>query len=330
MCATPSRNGLVLGRVIAPIARRLILGIPVLFMTSAAVFVLLRLTPGDPVLMYVGENATPEVVAAVREEMGLDGPLPAQFIPWLLRVLRGELGESFTSGLPVMELIRTRLPATLELAGAAMFITLVVAFPIGVVAAVRRGGAFDVSFTTLSAIGLAVPNFWIGILLILLFALTLRWLPPGGYVALTADPLSNVRFLVMPAITLALPTIAVLGRFVRSSMLEVLQMDYVRTARSKGLREAVVLYRHALRNALIPTLTILGLQFGRMIGGAVIVETVFGWPGMGQLILQAVGNRDYVVVQGALLAFVTLFLAVSVLIDIGMVVVDPRLRGRAI
>ncbi len=314
----------------AEVGRRLVQTIPVVFFSVILVFMLLRLTPGDPALMYAGPDAAPEVIAVVRERMGLDLPLPAQFFLWLARAAQGDFGRSFASGIPVADLIRLRFPATLELAVSAVLLTILVAIPVGTLAAVRRGGPFDVIVRGFSVVGLAVPNFWIGILLIIGMALFLDWLPPGGYVSAAADPVANLRFLVLPAVTLSIPNLAVLIRFVRSAMLDVLHSDYVRTARAKGLSERAVQYRHALKNALIPVLTVLGLQFGRMLGGAVIVEAVFAWPGMGQLMLQGVGNRDYAVVQGALLVFVLAFVMVSVLIDIATVVVNPRLRGQAI
>jgi peptide/nickel transport system permease protein len=261
--------------------------------------------------------------------MGLHLPLPFQFIRWLTHTARGDLGRSFTSGLPVIDLIRGRLAATIELAVAASALAVCVAVPLGVLAAVRRGRFLDFAVRAFSAMALAVPNFWGGILLILLLSLALGWLPAGGY-ASVSDLRANLRFLILPMVTLSLQNIAVLGRFVRASVLEVLYRDYIRTARAKGLRSSSVLYRHALRNALIPVLTVLGLQFGRMLGGAVIVEAVFAWPGMGQLILQAVGNRDYPVVQGALLVFVLLFVLVSVLIDIAIVVADPTIHAHAV
>jgi peptide/nickel transport system permease protein len=315
--------------MLAQIGRRLASAAVALAVSAVAVFILLRLTPGDPVLMYAGVDASPEVRAAVRQTMGLDQPLPLQFAHWLARTLRGDLGRSFTSGLPVLDLVRARVPATIELATGAAVVAAAVAIPVGVIAAVRRDGLLDLLIRAASALALSVPNFWGGILLILFFSLLLGWLPPGGYAALT-DPGANLRFLVLPMVTLSLQNIAVLGRFVRASVLDALYRDYIRTARAKGLPSSAVLYRHALRNALIPVLTVLGLQVGRMLGGAVIVEAVFAWPGMGQLILQAVGNRDYPVVQGALLVFVLMFVLVSMLIDIAIVLADPTVRAHAL
>jgi peptide/nickel transport system permease protein len=316
--------------VAAQIGRRLLLSLAVLLFAALGVFLLLHLMPGDPVLMYAGPDASPEVVAAVRTAMGLNRPLAAQFIPWIAHAIRGDLGRSYASGIPVRDLVLARLPATLELAVSAILLTILVAIPLGVGASVRQGSRFDLVLRGVSAVALAVPNFWVGILLILAFALGLGWLPPGGYVSLASAPMAHLRFLLLPAVTLSLSNLAVLSHFVRSSMIEVLHQDYVRTARAKGLSPAGVVYRHALRNAMIPVLTVLGLQFGRMLGGVVIVETVFSWPGLGRLILQGLGNRDYAVVQGALLGFLAMFVLVSVVVDVATIMVNPRLRGHAV
>lgn len=310
----------------AYLVRRAIQIVPVLFMASVAVFSLLRCIPGDPAMILAGADATPEVIAAVRNDMGLDQPLIHQYVIWLGHTLRGNLGKSYVSGQPVIDLIRRRLPATMELALAASLIALVTAIPLGVMGAVRQRSVWDYLVSSLNAASLAAPNFWLGILLILLFSLYLKWLPPFGRTDFMTEPFVALRFLALPALTLSLPMSAVLSRFTRAATLEVLRQDYVRTAHAKGLRESIVVFRHVLRNALIQVITVLGVQFGQMLGGVVIVESVFSWPGVGQLVVHAILNRDYTVVQGTLLVSVALFLTVNLLTDLAYGVVDPRIR----
>jgi ABC-type dipeptide/oligopeptide/nickel transport system permease component len=306
--------------------RRLLQAVPVVILSTVAVFLLLHLVPGDPALTMAGPDASPEVVEAVRRDMGLDQPLPVQYGVWLVHVLRGDLGRSYTSRLPVAELIAQRLPATAELAVAGLVLALVVAIPTGIVAAVKQHSTADWLVSSFNAFAIAIPNFWFGILAILLFALALGWLPPSGRIEFARDPVLGLKSLLLPATTLALNQAAVLSRFVKSSMLEVLYEDYVRTARAKGLTEQLVIRGHALRSALVPVATVLGIQFGRLLGGAVIVESVFAWPGLGRLTLQAIGNRDYTVVQGTLLLLVSVFVVVNMLTDIAYGYLDPRIR----
>jgi ABC-type dipeptide/oligopeptide/nickel transport system permease component len=308
------------------IVRRLAQAVPVAFLASIAIFLLLRLIPGDPADVLAGPDARPEVVQAIRQDLGLEQPLPVQYVIWLSHIVRGDLGRSALSKLPVADLIARRIPATLELAVAAMLLALAIALPTGIIAAIRQRGPADILISSLNGVLIAIPNFWFGILAIMLFALVLGWLPAGGRVELSRDPIQGLKFLCLPAITLALPTAVSLSRLVRTAMLEVLYEDFVRTARAKGLAGAHVVLRHALRNALIPVVTVLGLQFGRLLGGSVIVESVFGWPGVGRLMLDAIGTRDYVVVQAGLLLLVLVFILVNLLTDLLYGYLDPRIR----
>lgn len=313
------------------ILQRLAQAVPVVLLSTVAVFLLMRMIPGDPALVLAGPDATPESLAAIRKDMGLDAPLPVQYGLWLGRVVRGDLGNSILSKLPISRLIGQRLPATLELAVAALFLTLVIAIPTGIFAAIKPGTFVDWMISGLNGIAIAVPGFWLGILCIILFALVLGWLPPGGRGDFSREPLTALKFLILPAFTLSLASSASVSRLVKSSMLEVLYEDYIRTAQAKGLARYTVVMRHALRNALVPVITVLGLQFGRLLGGAVITESVFAWPGLGRMIVDAIGNRDYLVVQAALLWLVVLYITVNLLTDIAYGFLDPRIRvgGRA-
>lgn len=316
--------------MLAYIAGRLLQAVPVLVLATIAVFGLMRLLPGDPAVLLAGGDlanvASPEVVEEIRQSFGLDQPLPVQYGIWLAHVARGDLGESVRSHLPVWEVIASRIPATLQLTAAAIALTMLVAFPLGILAAVNRGRRVDVLISIYNGIVLSIPGFWLSILAILLFALALRWLPAGGFVDFTQDPIGSLKSLILPATTLALPAAAGLSRLVRSSMLDVLGEDYVRTARAKGLASRAVIVRHALRNALVPVATVLGLQLGRLLGGSVITESVFSWPGVGRLIVDAIAYRDYAVVQGTLLLFVVVFIGVNLLTDISYGLIDPRIR----
>jgi peptide/nickel transport system permease protein len=305
---------------------RLAQTVVVLFLASVALFLLVRLLPGDPALIYAGTDATDAVIQSVRRSMGLDQPIPVQYLAWLGHVAEGDLGKSFQSDFPVTRLLGQRLPATAELACAALLIAVVVAFPLGLWAAVREGSTVDYLVTGLAGLGLAVPSFWFGIVLILAFALGLGWLPASGYAASLAQPGELLRHLALPAVTLALPTACTLTRFVKSAVLDVMELDHVRTARAKGLIEGMVLRRHVVRNALVTVGTVIGLQIGRLLGGAVIIESVFAWPGLGHLLLDAILNRDYAVVQGGLLTFVVVFLVVNLLTDLAYGFLDPRVR----
>jgi peptide/nickel transport system permease protein len=309
------------------IAARLLQSIPLALGATIVVFVIMRLIPGDPALIYAGPEAPPEAVAAVRTSFGLDAPLPVQYGLWMSHVLRGDLGSSFLSKRPVTDLLAQRIPATLELTIAAMLVTIAIGIPAGIVAALRSGGAIDWIITSTTGILIAIPSFWLGILVIMLFAQTLGWLPPGGRgPAFTEDPLGALTYLLLPALTLGHATAATLSRITKSAMLEVLYEDYVRTARAKGLRQMQIVIRHALRNALVPVVTVIALQVGFLLGGAVVIESVFAWPGVGRLILAGLANRDYAVVQGALLTLVFVYIIVNLVTDIGYGFLDPRIR----
>jgi ABC-type dipeptide/oligopeptide/nickel transport system permease component len=306
--------------------RRLVQAIPVVFLSTVGVFLLLHLVPGDPAVALAGSDATPEVLHAMRRELGLDQPLPVQYGLWVGRVIQGDLGRSYASKLPVGEQIAQRIPATLELTIAGLLLALLISIPTGILAAVRERGPADWLVSSFNAFAIAVPNFWFGILMILLFGLALGWLPPSGRGDFGRDPVGALQFLLLPAVTLALNQSAILSRFVKSSMLEVMHEDFVRTARAKGLREWLVVQRHVLRNALVPVATVLGIQFGRLLGGAIVVESVFAWPGVGRLILQGIGNRDYTIVQGTLLLLVVTFVVVNLITDLAYGLLDPRIR----
>jgi peptide/nickel transport system permease protein len=308
------------------VLRRLAQAVPVLILASIVVFLLLHLVPGDPALLMAGPDATPEVVEAVRRDMGLDRPLPVQYALWVQHAVTGDLGRSYVSRLPVTQLIGTALPATVELALAALLIAVVLGIPSGVLSAINRQSLPDWIITTINGLALAIPNFWLGIVMVIVFSLVLGWLPPGGRVEFLSNPGLAWKTLLLPAVTLGLHIAATLSRFTRASMLEVLHEDYIRTANAKGLARSVVLGRHAIRNALIPIVTVLGIQFGRLLGGAVIVESVFAWPGVGRMILQAVINRDYLLVQGALLLLVVAFIVINLFVDLLYGVLDPRIR----
>jgi peptide/nickel transport system permease protein len=308
------------------IVRRILQAIPVVFLASVGVFLLLHLLPGDPALMLAGSDTTPETLEAIRQDLGLNEPLPVQYWIWLQHVLRGDLGKSILSKIPVSQLMMQRAPATLELALAGEILTVLIGIPLGVIAAVKQRTKVDLGITSFISLGLAVPNFWLGILLIILFAVVLGWMPPGGRGDFSRDPLLALKFITLPAITLALPASMNLSRLTKASVLDVLYEDYVRTAWAKGLHSRAVVVRHVLRNSLIPVITAVGLEFGRLLGGSIIVESVFAWPGLGTLMLTSIGNRDYVIVQAGLLLLVMIFILVNLLTDVAYGLIDPRIR----
>ena len=296
------------------------------FVSTVAIFGLLHLLPGDPAVALSGAFATPQQIAAIRHSMGLDQPLPVQYGLWLTHAIRGDFGNSALSGQPVGYLLASRFPATIELAFAGLMLAVCFAVPTGIWAAVRQGRLADWVISIGNTLAFAVPNFWIGILAIVAFSVLLGWVPPGGRVADSHQLGLTVKSLLLPAFTLSLLLGAGLSRFVRASMLEVLHDDYIRTARSKGLAARMVLARHAVRNAMLPTLTVLGLQVGSLLGGTVIIESIFAWPGLGSLLLDAINNRDYVVVQAGLLYLVMLYVLLNLLTDLLYGVLDPRIR----
>jgi len=308
------------------IIRRLMQMLVVLLLASVGIFLIVHILPGDAALVYAGPNATDDVVAAVRHTMGLDQSLPVQYVVWFGHVMRGDLGKSYVNGFTVTRLLLQRLPVTLELAIASILLSLVIAVPTGILAAIKQGSVFDYFVTGLNGLGLAVPPFWFGLILILVVALGFHWLPASGY----ADPSKGLggalKHLILPTVTLSFQVAAILSRFMKSVTLDVLQEDYVRTARAKGVRERQVQIRHVLANSMVTFVTILGLQFGRLLGGVVIIESVFAWPGIGRLLLDAIGNRDYLVIQGGLLFFVLLFMIINLVTDLMYALLDPRVR----
>ena len=328
------------------IARRVMSLIPTLLGVSVIVFLFLRLIPGDPATAFLRESATSDQVAAFNERLGLNKPLPEQYATYMAKVLHGDLGTGLHSGLPVSDEIKRKFPATAELGLAAMLIATVVGIFLGVVAAIRRASVLDYGTTTAALIGVSMPIFWLGLMLIYLFAVNLHWLPPstrgepperlvtGLYsidYLLNADPagwVEALRHLLLPAAVLATVPLAVVARQTRSAMLEVLSQDFVRTAWSKGLRERAVVTRHVLKNALLPVVTIVGLQVGALLSGAVLTEQVFSWPGMGSYIVEAINSRDYPIVQGSILFLATIFVVINLLVDISYAWLDPRIRYR--
>ncbi len=301
--------------------KRLLALIPVLIGVSILVFLLMHITPGDPAILMLGERAPEEQLENLRESMGLNEPLPIQYINWIGRVLRGDMGRSLRSRRPVTMEIWQRLPNTLSLGFAAAFLAIVVGIPIGVISAVRPNSWMDNIFTGITFAAVGMPVFWTGIMLILIFSVYLRWLPSSG---LQWD----IRNFILPTIALASVTTATITRITRSSMLDVLKEDYVRTARSKGISERMVVYKHALRNALIPVVTIMGLQFGRLLAGAVLTETVFAWPGMGRLIVDSIRTNDFPLVQGSILVFALSYALANTFVDFTYAYLDPRLQTR--
>ena len=307
------------------LTRRLLLMIPVALLVSFVTFMIIHLIPGDPARVLLGESATPQTVAALRHQLGLDQPLLVQYVLWLGQAIHGNLGQSLQLSQPVTEAIMQRLPVTAELGAVALLISVALAIPLGVLAAARRNTPLDWLINVLSLAGTAIPSFVLGLLLILFLAVMTRIFPPGGYVPFSEDPLANLRDLTLPAITLATGAVAGNMRQVRASMIEVLGQDYIRTARAKGLSRGRIYFVHALRNALLPLLTIVGLQAGAIIGGAVIVETIFLWPGIGFLAVQSILSKDYPVVQGIVLLSALSYMFVNLLVDAGYGVLDPRI-----
>jgi ABC-type dipeptide/oligopeptide/nickel transport system permease component len=298
------------------IVRRLLLTIPVLLGVLFVVMLTLDLIPGDPVALMLGEAGNKETVALFREHLGLDRPLPVRYVRYLGQVMTGDLGRSIQQNRPVVDELAEAWPATLQLAAAGLVLATVIGVLTGIVSAVWPNSVFDALSRLSSLFGLSMPVFWTGLVLIVVFAFWLPWLPVGG--------VGSPKHLVLPAVTLALPSIAMIARMTRSSVLEVLREDYVRTARAKGVRERLVVVKHALRNAAIPILTLIGLQAGQLMGGAVLTETVFAWPGLGRLMVKAIFARDYVLLQGAVLLFAMAFVVINLIVDLSYGALDPR------
>jgi peptide/nickel transport system permease protein len=294
------------------------------------VFLAMHLAPGDPAVMRMGRAAAkPENQAALerlRREMGLDKPIVTQYLIWAGDALRGDFGVSNRSGRPVIEMILGRLPATIELAVASFLIAIIFSIPLGILAALKQRSALDRGIMTFAVAGVAIPGIWLGLTLILIFSVKLRWLPPAGYVPLTEDPAESIKRVLMPAATLAVYLIATFTRFLRADMIEILNEDYIRTALSKGLSGWTVVWRHALKNAFIPLFTVMGIEIGRLLGGVVIMEQIFGWSGIGWLTLQGVYNRDYPLVQGAVMLIAAFYTFINFFVDVGYAFLNPRIR----
>jgi len=308
------------------VLRRLLATVPVLLLVTAGVFALLHLTPGDPVDAMMAESADASTKESLRRELGLDRPIAVQYAAWMGRLLRGDLGRSIRNGEPVLENVSRRIRPSVQLALLAMAISLTIAFPVAIASAVRHNTGVDRLGTTFALFGICMPNFLLALLLIFVFGVTLRWLPISGYLDPLEEGWSGLRSLILPAVTLGLALAAVITRTLRSSLLEALAEDYVRTARAKGLSEWVVIRGHVLKNALIPVVTVLGLQLGTLIGGAVITEYVFALPGVGRLVVDAVFARDYPLVQGVILLIALGFIVSNLLVDVLYGYIDPRLR----
>ena len=310
----------------ALLARRLVQLLPTLFFVSVLIFGLQQLLPGDAALALAGEDKDPEVIAQIRARYHLDQPVPVQYLHWIGGVLRGDLGQSIRLNVPVGDLIAQKLPVTLQLATMAMVIALLIGLTAGIVSAIAKDTWLDYIVSVLSLVGISTPNFWLGIMMIFVFAVSLGWLPASGYVSPFEDPAQSLATTIMPAFVLGNAIAGVLMRHTRGAMLQALASDYVRTARAKGLGTRTVVLRHAMRNALTPVITLGALEFGTLLSGAVLTEQIFTIPGFGKLIVDAVFNRDYAVVQGVVLVTATSYIALNLLADLGYVLANPRLR----
>ena len=306
--------------------RRVLAVIPVMLVVATVTFLLVHLAPGDPASIIAGPDATPESIARLRHHLGLDESLPAQLLRWYGRLLRGDLGDSIFLRRPVTEAIVERLEPTLLLTGWATLIAVLIGVPAGIVSARYHNSAVDQSFMGLALVGLSIPNFLLGLVMILVFGVWLRWLPVAGYVSLDEGLWPNARSLLMPSVSLGLVQSALIARITRSSMLDVLREQYILAGRAKGLAERVVVYKHALKNAIIPILTVIGITFAILVGGAVVIETVFNIPGLGRLIISAVLRRDYPVIQGVVLVIAVTYTLINLVVDLVYLTVDPRIR----
>ncbi|WP_339160895.1 ABC transporter permease [Siminovitchia sp. FSL H7-0308] len=308
------------------ILQRLLSLIPVMLVVAIVVFFLIHLTPGDPASIILGPDALPEDIQELRNELGLDLPLYEQFFSWFSGVLIGDLGDSLYLDMPVLKAFTSHLAPTLSLAILAQLISIVIAIPLGVIAATKKGTAVDQFFMVFALLGISIPSFLLGLLLILLFAVELRWLPAAGYQPLSAGLWNHLKFLLLPAITLGAIQSALIARMTRSSMLDILSMNYIKTAHAKGLKEKVIIYKHAFRNAFIPILTVIGQAFGTLVAGAVVTEVVFNIPGLGQLIVNAIQRRDYVLIQGSVLLIAGTYVLIHLVVDLLYGIVDPRIK----
>ncbi len=308
------------------ILRRLLSAIPVLFLVTLISFLLMKLVPGDPALIIGGLQATPDEIEHIRRQLGLDKPLHIQILSWYGQLLQGDLGDSILLGRSVTQAILERLPVTLSVSFYALVLTLLIALTSGVFAALRQNTWIDQLFMTVALIGVSLPNFWLGLMLIILFAVHLRWLPSGGYVPLAEDFGGWLASTTLPAVSLALFQVGLLARITRSTMLEVLRQDYIRTARAKGMPPWIVIGKHALKNVMIPVITVIGIIFALLLGGSIVIETVYSLPGVGRLIGSAILRRDYPVIQGGLLFIAAMLVFINLLVDILYAYFDPRVR----
>ncbi len=300
-----------------------------LIVASLVIFACIEVVPGDPASFMLGINAQPDTIAALRDELGLNASIYERYVSWISGMLTGDLGTSYTYRSPVTEIVAERLVISLPLAIYALTLTVLVAFPVGVLAATRQGSKTDISVMGATQLGVAIPNFWFAMLMVLVFAINLRWFSAGGFPGWDAGFFAAMKALTLPAIALALPQASILARVMRSSLLDTLSEDYIRTARAKGLSKRQALWRHALRNALIPVLTIIGLQFSFLLAGAIIIENVFFLPGLGRLVFQAISQRDLIVVESVVMLLVFAVIVVNFLVDLAYAWVDPRLRSHA-
>ncbi|TPW26578.1 ABC transporter permease [Martelella alba] len=306
--------------------RRLLIAIPTLFIVSVIVFLMQKLMPGDPALIFAGEERDPAVLALLREQYHLNDPLWVQYGYWISDVLHGNLGHSLRTEVPVTTLIAQKLPVTLQLSAAAMLLAILLGIPAGIFAATRKGTGTDYVVNAFGLAGMSIPNFWLGIILILVVAVHLKWLPSGGFVSVTQDPVRFLKLIIMPAFVLSTPIAAYLMRHTRSAMIEALRSDYIRTARAKGLRRPAVVLRHGFRNALMPVVTMVTLLFGELMAGAVLTEQIFTIPGFGKLMVDGVFTRDYAVVQGVVLCTAIAFILLNLLADMLYILINPKLR----
>jgi peptide/nickel transport system permease protein len=308
------------------VIKRLLAAIPVLFLVSLIAASIMQLVPGDPASIIAGQSASDADIARVREVLGLDRPFHERLWDWYVGLAHGDLGQSLLLNRPVTQAIAERVPVTLALAGFALFLTIALGVPCGVIAALRPNSWIDQAVLTFALLGVSIPNFWLSLMLIVLFGVMLDWLPAGGYVAFGDDPVGWARCLILPGFSLALLQVGLLARITRSTMLEVLRQDYVRTARAKGLPAAMVIGKHALKNVMIPVITVIGISFGLLLSGSVVIETVYSIPGMGRLLANAIFGRDYPVIQGGLLITAAVLVGLNLVVDLLYAVLDPRVK----
>lgn len=308
------------------ILRRLLVALPVLLLVSLISASIMQLVPGDPAAVIAGQNASDVEIAQIREQLGLNRPFPVKLAAWYRDLARGDLGNSILLNRPVTQAIAERVPVTLALAGFALFLTVAIGLPCGIVAAVRANTWVDQAVLTLALVGVSVPNFWLSLMLIVLFGVMLDWLPAGGYIPFADDPVGWVRCLILPAFSLALLQIGLLARITRATMLEILQQDYIRTARAKGLSPLLVIGKHTLKNVMVPVVTVIGISFGLLLSGSVVIETVYSIPGMGRLLANAIFGRDYPMIQGGLLVTAAVLVLLNLVVDVLYAVIDPRIK----